>query len=114
MQKTRNKKTRKQKRISPATSLIKNGKNSQKAFSLGLLRISYMGMQKRKDRLPLLAKLAKHKEPIIRSRAIWSIGAIGDKAGLPAVRRALNDPNESVRKTAENALIAISKKKVKK
>ena len=96
-------------RIAFARKLL--DKKAQNTFARMLLEIANIGMQKRKDKLPSLAKLAEHREPLVRSRALWSIGAIGDKAGLHAIRRALADPDENVRKTAENAMLSIMRGK---
>jgi HEAT repeat protein len=65
-----------------------------------------LGRTRDREALPLLvhAAAASNPDPETRIYALWSLGAIGDPAALPALREALTDADAGVRKTAAFAL----------
>ncbi|MBN1941301.1 MAG: HEAT repeat domain-containing protein [Candidatus Diapherotrites archaeon] len=71
------------------------------------LAISNMGASRKRRWIPYLNRFARDKKPELRATAIWSLGAIGSKLALPTVIKALKDPDQSVRATAENSLFWI-------
>lgn len=59
---------------------------------------------------PLVWALRKDESHVVRAVAAAALGHIGDPRALPALRKALDDPDPSVRRRAEEAIRRIEKR----
>jgi len=75
------------------------GDSSELAFQLGELRA-----REAVDALCKLAESSGAEEAYARRHAVMSLANIGDRIAIPALTKALNDPDAGVRERAQNAL----------
>ena len=53
---------------------------------------------------PILIKLLKHKNPIVRYHILWNLGHVGEKEDIEEIIKCLDDPHPKVRRTSIYAL----------
>jgi HEAT repeat protein len=94
--------------------LIKNIKSDDEFYRLvsawALVKISPKNEELAKLGLPLLILALKHDRAFVRIEAINTLGELGEAASpaVPALKEALEDPDEDVRRLAAEALKKIS------
>jgi hypothetical protein len=71
---------------------------------------SFLGIPARKAVDSLILSLEQDPYEAARSNAAWALGECGDKAAVPALRKALSDTDTNVRLKAASALLKLKPK----
>ena len=73
-------------------------------IGIGVVMEDFAGSDLLKSIIPLLGKLTKHKNALIRSDACHYLGLSNDPIARPLLQACLNDDNEDVREIAQDSL----------
>jgi len=71
---------------------------------------SFLGIPSKKAVESLILSLEQDPYEAARSNAAWALGEIGDKSSVPALRKALSDPDTNVRLKAASAVLKMKPK----
>jgi len=97
-----------------ATAVVRLLNEPEVSLHMGVLRVIEMAMEQEKTgcdgMIPTLLGLLDSDNPQTRGDAIYALGLIGAKSALEDIKMCLEDTDEDVRETAEEAIEMIQEK----